>query len=154
MLGQFMIAFGEVIFDRYNKELRMSNPLFFLKEKEQLVYKLREQKVGLSRNMAFLSSLVVLVGFLLAKRLYRLVSSMISEYQKMRNLKNLDNFYRISRIHTNDFLCTVCADAARNVIFLPCLHLEVCSKCSEKIPDKKCPICRKAIEDVVVVFVS
>ena len=154
MLGQFMIAFGEIIFDRFNKELRMSNPLFFLKEKEQIVYKLREQKIGLSRNMAFLSSLVILVGFLLAKRLYGFVSSLITEYQLMRSLKKLDNFYKVSRIYTYEFRCTECGDAAKNVIFLPCLHLEVCSRCCDKMPEKKCPVCKKAVEDTVVVFVS
>jgi hypothetical protein len=154
MLGQLIIAFGEVVFDRYSKQLRMSNPLFFLKEKDQIVYKLREQKIALSRNMALLSSVVIALGFLLVKRGYNCLMSIITEYQRVKNVRNLDNFYRLNQLYTNDFKCAICSDSVRNVIFKPCLHMLVCSRCCEKIPEKKCPVCRKPIDDTVIVFVS
>jgi len=39
--------------------------------------------------------------------------------------------------------CTVCMDAERNVLFLPCSHVAACVGCAARLD--KCPICRTAI---------
>lgn len=90
MIGQFMVAFGEIIYDRYNKEMRMSNPFFFLKDKEQLVYKLKEKRIALGRNMTLLFTVMVMLGFLLAKRFTKFIAALAKRYNRMKVLKGLD----------------------------------------------------------------
>lgn len=154
MIGQFMIAFGEIIYDRYNKQLRMNNPLFFLKEKEQLVYKLKERRVAHGRNMTLLFTVLVLVGVLVVKRMTKGLKTLAGKYRSLRQLKTLDQFFKIKDIFANDFRCALCMERVRSVIFKPCLHLAVCQICCEKMLEKKCPQCQKPVEDVVKVFVS
>jgi Zinc finger, C3HC4 type (RING finger) len=154
MIGQFMIAFGEVVYDRFNKELRMNNPLFFLKEKEQLVYKLKERRVAHGRNMTLLFTVLVLVGVLVAKRATLALKRLAGRYRALRQLGNLDQFFRVKDIFANDFRCALCMERVRSVIFKPCLHLAVCQACCEKMLERKCPQCQKHVEEVVKVFVS
>ena len=153
MVGQFMVAFGEVIYDRFNKEMRMSNPYFFLKDKEQLVYKLKEKRIALGRNMTLLFTVMIMLGVLLAKRATKFVTAFIRRYKRLKALNSMDNFFKIDRLSASDFRCQSCGVNVRNVIFKPCLHLTTCSSCIDKLPDRKCPTCKKVIEDVVNVFV-
>jgi len=50
------------------------------------------------------------------------------------------------------WLCVVCQDAARSYAATPCSHLFGCGPCSQKLA--KCPICRKAIEGFIPVYLS
>ncbi len=153
MVGQLMVAFGEVIFDKYNKELRMSNPFSFHMDKEQLLYRLKEKRVTLGRNMTLLFMVMVMLGFMLAKRMTKVAKTLFQKYKKIQALKKLDQFYKINKLSATDFRCSICGDNVRNVIFKPCLHLVTCHVCYEKMGDKKCPTCKRPIEDVVNIFV-
>lgn len=153
MIGQFMIAFGEVIYDRFNKELRMSNPLFFLKDKEQLINKLKDRRIGLGKNMTLFFVVMLFLSFLVAKRSAKVFGFFYQKYRQFINMKNPDKFFSLRKINTSDFKCFLCGDNPRNVIFKPCLHLEVCSVCFDKLPDKKCPLCKHEVEERVNVYV-
>ena len=48
--------------------------------------------------------------------------------------------------------CVICLESPRHVTLLPCKHLCVCRKCLPATADQ-CPICRQAIDDVLVAFV-
>ena len=154
MIGQFMIAFGEVVYDRFNRELRMNNPRYFLKEKEQLVLKLRERRVAHGRNMTLLFTVLVLVGVLVAKRAVLALKRLAGRYRALRQLGQLDQFFKTRALFANDFRCALCLERVRSVIFKPCLHLVVCLGCCEKMLERRCPQCLKAVEEVVKVFVS
>ena len=41
--------------------------------------------------------------------------------------------------------CTVCMDSAPQCIFARCGHVNTCKTCYQKLPDKKCPVCRAPI---------
>lgn len=153
MIGQFMTAFGEVIFDKHNKELRMANPLYFLKDKDQLIYKLRERRISTSKNSTLLFSLILFLGFLVAKRSFKIIRALLARYAKYQQMKYPDIFYSIKKIYTGSFKCSICEQNVRNVIFKPCLHLEVCSVCFDKMPVKQCPSCKQVVDDKVHVFV-
>lgn len=153
MIGQMLVAFGEVIYDKYNKELRMSNPFSFHKDKEQLIYRLKEKRVTLGRNMTLLFMVMVMLGFILAKRLTKVGKTLFQKYKKLQAMKSLDQFYKINKLTATDFRCSLCGDNVRNVIFKPCLHLVTCHNCYEKLSEKKCPTCKRQIEDVVNIFV-
>lgn len=153
MIGQFMTAFGEVIYDKHNKELRMANPLYFLKDKDQLVYKLREKRISTSKNSTLLFSLMIFLGFLVVKRSFKLIRFLIAKYKALQHVKYPDIFYRLKMIYTSSFKCAQCKEQVRNVIFKPCLHLVLCSACYDQLPVKQCPTCKQVIDDRVHVYV-
>jgi hypothetical protein len=153
MIGQFMIAFGEVIYDRFNKELRMSNPQYFLKDKEQLISKLKDKRIQIGKNMTLMFVAMLIMSFLLAKRSAKIFQFFYNKYRQLVNSKNPDKYFGLKKIALGDFKCFICNDNARNVIFKPCLHLEICSDCVDKLPGKKCPLCKQEVKEQVNVFV-
>lgn len=153
MLGQFIVAFGEVVFDKHTKELRMTNPLYFLKDKAQLIHRLRDKLQSTSKNSALLFGLVVFLGFLVARRLFKILKKLLEKNAQYRSMKNLDVFGRLKRIYTGCFRCALCTENVKNVVFKPCLHLAVCSTCFEKMTVKRCPSCQAAVEDKVRIYV-
>lgn len=152
MVGQFMLIFGEVIYDRFNKELRITDPLFFLKDKSQLLDILKEKRLKLVRHITLVAAIMVLCGSLLLKRV---VSGIGALYKKYAELKQ-DSYMRVKRIMATHFLCSMCNNSARDVIFKPCLHLVVCADCHTKHvePEKKCPQCKEEITDVIKIFAA
>lgn len=153
MIGQFMIAFGEIIYDRFNKELRMSNPLFFLKDKEQLISKLRDRRIQIGKNMTLMFVAMLIMGFLCAKRSAKIFQFFYQKYRRFVERKNPDKYFGLKKITMSDFKCRLCGDNPRNVIFKPCLHLEICSNCVEKLSEHKCPACKQEVIERVAVFV-
>lgn len=51
-------------------------------------------------------------------------------------------------------LCCVCLEAQRNTLLSPCGHKAFCFRCANSLLRRsgQCPICRKSIRDVVVVY--
>ena len=49
-------------------------------------------------------------------------------------------------------ICSVCLDAEKNVVFLPCSHMAVCSSCTANI--ELCPICRQEIKYYIKPIIS
>jgi len=45
--------------------------------------------------------------------------------------------------------CVICFDQPADVIFLPCKHMKVCSKCAYALKDSRCPLCRQAIKEII-----
>jgi hypothetical protein len=42
------------------------------------------------------------------------------------------------------YLCKICFDNPREILYFPCLHLAVCKSCDNNLDE--CPICRQPIE--------
>lgn len=51
-------------------------------------------------------------------------------------------------------MCTICLDARKNRLFLPCGHLSTCSNCSKHFLNKPCPICRTTVTSIVHAFIT
>lgn len=51
-----------------------------------------------------------------------------------------------------DFLCKVCMDRERGVVFQPCGHFVTCWNCSNLIAD--CPVCRRPINHRIRAYIS
>ncbi|ELR21538.1 zinc finger, C3HC4 type (RING finger) domain containing protein [Acanthamoeba castellanii str. Neff] len=47
-------------------------------------------------------------------------------------------------------LCSVCMDRKIQTVFLECGHLACCKECSKRLRD--CPICRRPISRVVLIY--
>jgi hypothetical protein len=153
MIGQYMVAFGEVIFDKFNKELRMTNPRYFLKDKDQLIYKLKDKNSTIKKNLTLLLTLIAVLGFLLTKRSIKIFRLFWNKYQRLREAQSPDKFARLRKIFMSSFKCSSCGENVRNAIFKPCLHLVLCTICYEKMTEKNCPSCNQEIEEAVNVFV-
>jgi glutamate racemase len=54
--------------------------------------------------------------------------------------------------------CTICMDARRDCVLIPCTHFICCSGCAQKLMGQeqygthKCPVCRAQIASVIKVF--
>lgn len=48
--------------------------------------------------------------------------------------------------------CVICNDHDRDTVFLPCTHACACRNCAAEL--KACPVCRKAIEQMVPFLMS
>lgn len=153
LLGQFLTIFGDFVFDSYNKKLRIVNPLYFMKEKDQLLRHLQDANMIRSRNMTLVFGLMALFGFLLVKRLLKLSKGVIQKHLQQFRQRTLDSFYRISSIEVSNVHCMKCHTNPRSVVFKPCLHLAVCWLCDSKMGDRSCPQCRAHIDESVNVFI-
>lgn len=64
------------------------------------------------------------------ERLNRNISSIIEN-------ENVDNLY----------ICSICMDNIRDIIFTPCHHSIVCNECCSKLTE--CPMCRTEIKSII-----
>lgn len=62
------------------------------------------------------------------------------------------DFVRLKKGVLKQSNCLVCFENEKNVLFLPCRHLIVCSVCVEKL--KNCVLCRNQIATHIVTFPS
>ena len=50
--------------------------------------------------------------------------------------------------------CSICLDAPRCYVFIPCGHMTACGTCARRFWEKPCPICRKKVKAMQKVFKS
>jgi len=50
-------------------------------------------------------------------------------------------------------LCIACQEEQKGIAFLPCKHFALCKKCYNRLPAKKCPICRAKIHSFTEVII-
>lgn len=157
LLGQFLVVYGKVFYDRMNKEMRIDNPKFYLDSKYQLIKKVKSLSIKASRNMGLMAFLMALTGALFVRRVNKGLKEYFKKMRRLKEMRELDKLYKVSELMTDDFKCLVCQKLARNVIFKPCLHMAICSVCFDKEMSglqKHCRVCRKKIVDKVVIYVS
>jgi len=54
---------------------------------------------------------------------------------------------------TDATLCIACQEEQKSIAFTPCKHFALCKKCYQRLPSKKCPICRSKIQTCVDVII-
>lgn len=153
-LSQFIVAFGEVFYDRKTNTLKMENPLCLLKNKNQMLKKLRLKKVKLSRRLSFAFCLMTLMGLLVVRRAVKGVKGLVRRMKKMKESKKMEKLLRLSEEINDDYKCIICYDLAKHIIFKPCLHMACCRNCYEKLENNKCIICKREIDEVVTIYVK
>lgn len=65
---------------------------------------------------------------------------------------DVHDVYGLSSEDTDEALCKICCVNNKNTILIPCMHSYTCDDCTIQLrmKDPKCPICRQAISDSVV----
>lgn len=64
--------------------------------------------------------------------------------------KELQRLEGLAEKADKTWLCTICMDAARSCVALPCSHAFGCGPCSQKVA--ACPICRREIASFIPVY--
>lgn len=54
--------------------------------------------------------------------------------------------------NANDSSCIICMSALREIIFVPCGHILICSKCSKNTNFIKCCLCNKKIDNIYKLY--
>jgi hypothetical protein len=69
---------------------------------------------------------------------------------------SIDVCARVSllEMQISDFLCCICLNEKRCMVFTPCHHHVTCRACCKELlarPKSTCPICRATVESVILV---
>ena len=154
LLGQLVIMFGDIFYDKMNREMVLSNPQYYAKSKFQVVNKIRNLFFWNSKIMTIVATTFVLSGILLLRRIKNYAVSLIAKHkQKVEKRKN-DKLYQIQHITKSEFNCIECNSRFSDMIFKPCLHLIVCKDCFENAMPRiiMCRRCGIYIEEIVHLF--
>lgn len=68
-VGDEIIAFGRIIFDKISKELRMENPMGLMGDKQYMVNFFRKKALYHSRKMVIFTISMLLFGYLVFRRI-------------------------------------------------------------------------------------
>ena len=154
VVGQYLVAFGEIVFDRIGKELRMDNPIIFLKDKAQMINELKQSSASKGRNMSIMFVLMVISGIVFVRRVRKWIANLYSRYKKMKEMKRMEKTFEISKNLSQEYICIICIENAKNVIFKPCLHLAICKLCYDRLREPICPICKRQIEGDISIYIT
>lgn len=152
VVGQYLVAYGEIIFDRISRELRMDNPIMFLKDKTQMVEQLKRLSAKDGKKMSLLFIIMLLFGFLVIKRLRSTIKNIWKNYQDSKERSRMQKVIEVSQTLNQEYKCVICYENAKNVIIRPCLHLAVCKLCFSEL--KQCPMCRNPIDSHVTIYIN
>ena len=154
LIGQYVVALGEFVWDKTTDEIRMERPLYLQRDKAQLLQNLLDKKIGLQRNLALNSIMLGIFGFQFIRRSIKFfynIKSKLQEYKDEQRYKKLDE---IGEILTDDFKCIICMEKPKNIILKPCMHMAMCRECLKRLQTGVCPICKETITDVVKIFIA
>lgn len=156
LLGQQVVAFGRILYDRTNNTLRMDNPEYLLKSKSDLISLMKTKSNSFYKNLIGLSLMFLLFMFLVHRRVRRLIELYRERKSQQDQKMRTDKLYKISSFATDDFKCIKCKLLARNVIYKPCMHMLICSACfqDDKKINKTCPYCIEEVLETVEIYAS
>jgi len=67
--------------------------------------------------------------------------------------KKIKNINKITTEKTEDNECLLCLDNKKDIVFIPCGHVSMCSGCANKFTNTECPCCRKTIEYMYKIYI-
>ena len=156
LLGQLIIMFGDIFYDKMNKEMVISNPKFFAKSKFQMVNKVRNLFFRNSKIMTIVATTFALSGILILRRTKKLFFYLLAQYRIKQEKKRRDKLYQIQQITKTEVKCVQCKERFSDMIFKPCLHLITCKECIQEVRPRivSCQRCGLYIEDMVHLFTA
>ena len=57
-----------------------------------------------------------------------------------------------TRAREGEAPCILCLTNSKDIAFVPCGHVISCVSCVQELTDRKCPLCRKRVENVYRIF--
>jgi len=67
------------------------------------------------------------------------------------NISDIQNILITEDIQENQ-KCIICLKNKKDILFLPCKHLQTCLSCTKEIKNKKCCVCREPITHIIQVY--
>jgi hypothetical protein len=106
-----------------------------------------------------LAMTIISITIIIAKCL---INRYISYVRKTDNISKTNNIIHDTKLIEQfereriGYLCCICTENARNVLFMPCKHLCICNDCYNLAMQvnsmKNCPICRASIINYIRVY--
>lgn len=152
-LNNSMISFGQIVYDKKNKLLVMEKPYFILKDKLQLVSMYKDKIIRWNRIRWFSAALMIISCIMTVRRVYKLATKIRNRMREFLEQVRMNKLKGLSLLLTDSFKCVICIENPKNIIFVPCYHMALCSTCYDKLEKKSCPVCRKRINDTVKIFI-
>lgn len=153
-LNQFIVAFGEIFYNKKTQELKMTDPICLLKNKAQMIKKIKLLSSRINRQLGFMLGIMSIMSFLVVRRVWKNVKKLMVKIRSNKELVKMENLFRMSEAIEDEYKCIICCELPKHVIFKPCLHMACCAMCYEKLEGNKCFICKQEIEDVVKIYVK
>lgn len=144
------IVLGDVVYNMHQNKFYINTMCNLISPFEGKNGKILSS-IGLHKKIGhFLIFLTCFFGAasLLAFKIYKNKRILEKSPEKRHNIEK-----RIKNVDPEG-LCIICCEHQRSIIFNPCLHLCVCSTCSPKIKNNKCPVCRELIQNKKEILVE
>lgn len=151
-VGQKILTFGKIKFDKLNKLLLMEHPLFLLNDKSQMAEFHQNDNLKWTRISSLSICFGIVFGLLVIRRISRFLRNLIDKIKLSLESLKIKKLRRFSETLNDDFKCIICIENPKNVIFKPCLHMALCKNCFLGLRKPECPICKKNIKNIVNVF--
>lgn len=154
LVGQVLTVLGEFVFNKHNNTMRVVNPIYLMKDKNQLLKFLQDTNTRQGRNLSLLLAITAFCFGRVIRRALKLLSRINTYYLKYIQKQAGDKFDKLTRIYTSGYLCTQCHNNPRCVIFKPCFHLSICWACDAKRASSGCPQCNSEISSSVHIYTA
>ena len=80
-LGQFILAFGEITYNRKTKKVIMNDPAIIMKSKDSAIREVRKRAFRNSRNLNILVTIVLFMLFLQIRRIKKFSTKMLKKWK-------------------------------------------------------------------------
>lgn len=154
LVGQVLTILGEFVYDRYNNSLRVTNPIYLMKNKEQLVKYLQNTNTRQGRNLSLLLAITAFCFGRLIRRSMKILTRLHGIYLGELKKHAGDKFDKMRSLYTSGYLCMQCKTNPRCVIFKPCLHLSICRTCDAKRASSSCPECNSDVVSSIHIYTA
>lgn len=156
-LGSTLMVYGEIIYNKATKSLRIEHPFYFFFKKSDVNKKYEQDLVRFATNVFFCSIFLGISVATLKSIIDRNKAAREQENENARSKTGKTENWRqvlpaVRRLTINDFKCRVCGSNPRNVILKPCLHFCVCDTCCMSGKAGTCPECNSKISEKVNIF--
>lgn len=155
--NDFLRILGDVTYNKKENILKIEPKMIF-SSLDSVLRNKRQDIDYLEKKMIFYI-LLFLVYFELriykAKHVIVFFESIMSKFVNKRHfLRFSEEKIDLQMLETNksEVKCIICLDRVREIVFKPCNHMVICERCLYKLKELRCPMCRKNIFDIVLVF--
>ena len=155
--NDFLRIFGDVVYNQKDQSLKVQPKIIFSSLKSVLRNKSQNLRY-IEKKMMFYVVLFLIYGELRiykAEHLLKLFNFIMNKFfQKKQLLFFNKNKIDLQTLKANKSIvkCVVCLERVREIVFKPCSHMVICERCLYNLKELKCPMCRKPVDDIILVF--
>jgi hypothetical protein len=76
----------------------------------------------------------------------------ISQLEKIKKIQTITQQFKTTETDDETKACKICMINESNCLIVPCCHKVACTDCIERLPVKKCPVCRTLFNQVLPIY--